>query len=261
VSGNRDHSAVDAIRVGRSLRALRIRRGLRQIDVAGRAGISPSQCSRIERGHLGNLPIRHSHAVCAVLGADLDLRVRWHGEGLDRLLDAAHADLVDRVTRLLIDLDWLPAIEVSFNEFGERGVVDILAWHADARALLVIEIKSVVPDAQSMVAALDRKARLAPAIGRQRGWSPLVLGTLLVIADNSTSRQRVDALKDLFGAAYPDRGVAARRWLKSPAHRLNGLLFLHNSPPGRARRRAAGRERVRLPRNGPNRSQLPPGGR
>ena len=42
------------------------------------------------------------------------------------------------------------ATEVSFSVYGERGSIDILAFHASTGSLLVIEIKSVVPDMQSI---------------------------------------------------------------------------------------------------------------
>ena len=41
---------------------------------------------------------------------------------------------------------WDVATEVSFNVRGERGSIDILAFHQATGSLLVIEIKSVVPD-------------------------------------------------------------------------------------------------------------------
>ena len=239
---------VDALRIGRSLRALRIRRRWRQVDVAARAGMSAAQYSRIERGELRSVPVQHVEAACQALGADLDVRVRWHGEGLDRLLDEAHAGLVDRVARLLTDRRWDVAIEVSFNVFGERGSIDILGWHAETRTLLVVEVKSVVPDAQAMLAALDRKSRLASKIGRSRAWEPRIVGTLLAIADNSTARQRIDALPAMFGSAFPVRGPRVHSWLRSPSGPLMGLLFLRKSPPGGRMERVAGRERVRLSR-------------
>ena len=243
---------MDALRVGRSLRALRIRRGWRQADVAAPAGISPTQCSRIERGELRTVSLRAIEAVCASLEADLEVRVRWHGEGLDRLLDAAHAELVNAVSGLLRERGWDVAVEVSFNHFGERGSIDILAWHATSRALLAVEVKSVVPDAQAMIATLDRKARLAPAIARERGWDPRVTARLLVVVDTSTARMRIQQYGHLFTSAFPDRGAAVRHWLRDPVGPLSGLYFFHNSRPDRAIRDAAARERVRRPRRASN---------
>ena len=43
------------------------------------------------------------------------------------------------------------AVEASFNIDGERGIVDVLGFRASSGDLLVIEVKSVVPDAQAML--------------------------------------------------------------------------------------------------------------
>ena len=53
----------------------------------------------------------------------------WNGEAMDRLLDEAHARLVERIVRWLDRAGWQTAVEVSFNVFGERGYVDVLARH------------------------------------------------------------------------------------------------------------------------------------
>ena len=110
--------------------------------------------------------------VCGALGADIDVRVRWRGEALDRLLDDSHALLVDRTVELLRDAAWDVALEATFNVYGERGSVDILAWHARTSSLAVIEDKSVIADTQGTLLPLDRKVRLGKAIARDRGWDP-----------------------------------------------------------------------------------------
>ena len=200
------------------------------------------------------MPIGDVEAACVALGADLEVRARWHGEGLDRLLDSTHAHLVELMVQMLGDVGWEAGVEVSFNRYGERGAIDVLGWHATSRALLVVEVKSVVPDAQAMLSEHDRKARLAEVIGRSRGWNALQVGRLLVIADSSTSRRRVLALPGTFAAAYPDRAIAVRRWLRRPQGALSGLLFLSDSHGTGTRRRSTARERVQGPQrpsNGP----------
>jgi transcriptional regulator with XRE-family HTH domain len=236
---------VDLLRVGRSLRALRIRRGYRQLDVAEAAGLSRAKVARIEAANLRRIPLGDLDAVAQALGADLELRIRWHGEGLDRLLDAAHAALVERVVRLLLKCGWEPSVEVSFNLGGERGSIDVLARHAPTGAVLVVEVKSVVPDAQSMLAGLDRKARLAPAIAGTRGWTARQVGRLLVIGDTSTSRRRVDSLEAVLATTYPDRAARVRAWLRDPSGPLSGLLFLPYVHGVSGRRMPMARQRVR----------------
>ncbi len=99
--------------------------------------------------------------VAEALDASLDIRLRWNGEGLDRLLDEAHAGLVeDLVQRLMAD-GWVTEVEVSFSIRGERGSIDVLGYHEPTGMVLVTEVKSVVPDSQATLFALDRKTRLA----------------------------------------------------------------------------------------------------
>jgi transcriptional regulator with XRE-family HTH domain len=222
-------AAMDMVRFGRGIRALRMRRRWRQKDLAAAAaGISRAMVARIEVGPGDSIPIRKLEVVANALGARLDARLSWNGEALDRLLDAEHARLVEGVASRLRDRGWEIAAEVTFWIRGERGSVDLLAWHAGARVVLVIEVKSVVPDIQSMLASLDRKVRLAIDIARERGWSPVVSGKLLVVGESRTSRRRVEANAVTFGAEFPHRAVQIRQWLDQPSAvtPLRGLLFL-----------------------------------
>lgn len=235
---------MDAIRVGRSLRALRVRRGLRQIDVARMASCSRAQISKVEQGGIVGTSIGGLAAVAGALGADLEIRVRWHGEGLDRLLDEAHSDLVDAAIRRLRALSWECEVEVTFSEWGERGSIDIIGWHAASAAMLVCEVKSLLPDVQATLGALDRKARLAPKLAGQRGHEAASFGRLLLIADSSTTRRRVATHTDIFRVAYPQRGAAAWGWLRRPGGDFRGLIFLPDATAGSVRRPVAGRQRV-----------------
>src|SRR6185312_11798662 len=106
ISVVRDPSWMDAVRVGRVVRALRIRRRWRQLDLAVRARISQSLVARIERGGAGRLRLDTLERVIAALDARLVLRVDWHGEAADRLLDADHAAIVERVLGILHASGW-----------------------------------------------------------------------------------------------------------------------------------------------------------
>jgi transcriptional regulator with XRE-family HTH domain len=233
------------MRLGRSLRALRIRRGLRQADLAGRVGRSHGTISNLERGRLAGVSLGTLGRVASELGADLDVRLRWRGEQLDRLLDEGHARLVEAVVRMLRRLGWETAVEVTFSINGERGSIDILAFHRRTAILLVIEIKSVMPDAQAMLAALDRKNRLAARIARERGWLPVSVSRLLIIEEGSTARGRVARLGAMLDAAYPDRGARVRQWLRAPAGTISGILFFRSASRDSTPAVPAGRQRVR----------------
>src|SRR5262249_29427353 len=155
------------------------RRGWRQFDVARRAGVSASTVSRVERGQLDEISVAALRRVTEALGAQLEIRCRWNGEGLDRLLDEAHAALVESFVERLQGESWQAAVEVSFSIRGERGSVDVLGFHAASRTLLIVEAKTVIPDAQAMLFSLDRKARLAGDIAAARGWTGEAVARLL----------------------------------------------------------------------------------
>jgi transcriptional regulator with XRE-family HTH domain len=201
--------------------------------------------SKIERGQIATVALRVLRAVAAALGASLELKLRWYGEALDRLLDDAHARLVDATVLLLREAGWDVAVEVSFSIWGERGSIDVLGWHKWTATLLVIEVKSVVPDSQEMLHGLDRKARLAPQLAHERGWQSKYVGRLLVIGESRTSRRRVTGLPATFDTALPDRNVQVRRWIRNPIGPLSGLLFLTIALPGGTKRASTARERVR----------------
>jgi transcriptional regulator with XRE-family HTH domain len=237
-----DHDpGVDMVRFGRGVRALRIRRRWRQVDLAAAARLSRSMIARIELGNGDSIPAGKLDAVAQALGARTDLRLSWNGEALDRLLDSAHAALVESVVTRLRRAGWEVATEVTFWIRGERGSVDVLAWHAASRVVLVVEVKSVVPDVQGMLAALDRKVRLASEIASERGWSPLAVAKLLVIGESRTARRRVAAHEQTFLNEFPARAVDVRRMIDQPDARtpLRGLLFL--SPA----HRVSARHRIR----------------
>ena len=164
-------------------------------------------------------------AVIAALDAYLSLRVLFHGEALDRLRDRRHAELVERLLTQLRTLEWEVATEVSFNHFGERGSIDILAFHPATRSLLVIEVKTVVPDLGGCCRrSTERSASLE--IARERGWTPARVSRLLVVPEESTTRRRVSRHAATFANAFPQRTVGVRTWLRAPAGTISGLLFL-----------------------------------
>jgi transcriptional regulator with XRE-family HTH domain len=245
VSATRHPRLVDPVRLGHSFRALRLNRRWRQIDLGEKAGISASVVSRIERGRVGSVRLGTLRKVAEALDASLEVRARWNGEGLDRLLDQAHAGLVEQVVQRLRAEGWEADVEVSFSIRGERGSIDVLGYHEASGIVLVTEVKSVVPDSQATLAGVDRKARLAPDIARARGWTCRGVARLLVIGDSSTSRRRIDALASTYRTAFPVSGAAVNQWLRRPGGPIAGLLFLPYMPSTHARKPTTGMQRVR----------------
>lgn len=237
VSTARHRWEMDSVRFGLSIRALRRRLRWTQDTLAHRARVSQSLIARVELGGADRVTPAVLRRICDAHGARLTIRVDWHGEALDRLLDADHASLVERVVRELQANGWRCLVEVTFAIGRERGSIDVLALHEATGTLLVVEVKSVIPDIQATLAALDRKVRLGPAIARDRGWRSERVATILVAAEGRTNRRRVQAVGATFATHLPARSAEARRFVERPSGTIHGLWFLPISTqtPGRHR--------------------------
>ena len=241
------------IRVGARVRAVRLRLGWRQTDVADRAGLSQSAVCRVERGQLDHLTLRTLRRVLQALEMDLELVPRWRGGDLDRLADEDHARLAKLIAALLEALGWEVRVEVSFSVYGERGSMDLLAWHPSTRTLLVVEVKTTLTSVEETLRRHDMKVRLAPTVASERfGWSARTAARLLVLPDAMTERRRVGRHDGVFARAYPLRGREARAWLRSPAGAAGLLVFLSDIRDRTGRGRVGPRRRVRRRRSQPS---------
>ena len=218
---------MDDQRIGSGLRAIRVRQGRTQEDVAAIAHVSRFIVGRIERGRFAGIPLAKVRAVASALDARLDLSVRWQGGDLGRLINAKHSAMHDSIARTFEPLaGWQIEPEVSFSIYGERGVIDVMAWHPTRRCLLVLELKTELVDINDLMGSVDRKRRLAGATAKDRGWDPLVISAWVVIADNRTNRRAVATHAATLRAKFPADGPAIRRWFRAPAGRIDGLGFL-----------------------------------
>jgi transcriptional regulator with XRE-family HTH domain len=218
---------MDDQRIGSVLRAIRVRKGWRQSDLAARARVSATLVARVEGGDIASIPMGKVRRVTETLGARFDALIRWQGADLGRLLDARHAGMHEAMAGLLSSLDgWLFEPEVSFSIYGERGIIDVLAWHPGRRMLLVIELKTELVEVSGLIGSMDRRRRLAWRIARERGWDPLAVSTWVVIADSRTNRRAVAAHSRVLRAKMPVDGRRMRGWLRDPSGRVDALGFL-----------------------------------
>jgi transcriptional regulator with XRE-family HTH domain len=213
-------------RVGRFLVAVRRHLGLRQLDVAVAARVDQTVVSRIERGELARVSVAAFRSVCRALGVESSVDLRWRGGLGDRLVDQDHARLVEAAVAMLERAGWIIVPEYTFNVFGERGSVDILAWHPLHRALLIVEVKTRLTDLQRLLMSMSRKVRLVPpAVAKDRGWDRRSLGIVVLVADTKGNRSTAAAHRATFDATFPSGSRAVRAWLQSPTGDVAGLWF------------------------------------
>jgi len=238
---------VDIVRVGTICRALRIKKRWRQQDLGEKAGVTRSDVSRLERGHAGELDVNVVVRIVTALGGRLEFNVSWRGGELDRVLNARHSALHEAVARYFLRLPgWVFAPEVSFAVRGERGVIDILAWHAATRTLLVIELKTEIVDINELMGKVDRKRRLGVAVARERGWVPASVAVWVIVGESKTNRRRVQTHAATLRAAFPLDGRQIARWLRQPTGTLACLSFWPNAQTARTKSDLATVKRVRI---------------
>ena len=143
-------------------------------------------------------------------------------------------------------MGWLVRVAVSYNRYGERGRIDLLALHPPTGTLLVVELKSQLVDVQSLLGSLDLKARLARHVARDLGWEPGSVVPAVVFLASSTTRKRLHRLDTLFDR-YAVRGRSATTWLRRPHPPVPpGLLWFAQVKSSRQPSPARHRVRVRV---------------
>jgi hypothetical protein len=187
--------------------------------------MSRATAGRIEAGTHDSA--RDLTAYASGLGADVKVYVRWDGGDLDRLLNRRHAAMHEHMARMWQGLPtWLAHPEVSFSVFGERGVVDWVAWHAETGTLLLVELKTELVDINDLLATANRRTRLARQIAEPLGWSPRRVAYWLAVEDERTNRRHLARYSTVLRSAFPDDGHRMRRWLREPDGPIRCLSFL-----------------------------------
>jgi transcriptional regulator with XRE-family HTH domain len=240
-------------RFGAAIRATRVRRRMTQRQLAHAAGASDGSVSRLERGLCSSMALATIRAIAKVLDVRVELLPRSRAADLERVVAGAHAALADAVVAWIASREgWIVRPEVGFSNWGERGVIDLLAWHAGRRTLLVIELKTELVDINALLGTLDRYVRNAPAAVVPFGWQPLVVARLLIVGESDFNRRRVREHGSLLAAALPDRVATVRRWLGDPTAELAGLMFFANRHPGSTNAKLVTVRRVRGRNRPPN---------
>ena len=228
--------------LGAAIRAVRVRRGLRQRELAERAGLSRTTVSLVERGHWQHLSIDTVRRIAAALDVRVDVVARWRGGDLDRLLSRRHSMLAERFAALLAEYPgWVAIPEVSFAIYGERGIVDQMGWHAANAHLLIVELKTEFVDINEALGTLDRKVRLARTIAAERDWHAAQVSVWLVVSDTRTNRRHAAEHSTLLGSRFSLDGRQLRAFLRDPANPTTGLAFMTDATPRNAVQARRGR--------------------
>jgi hypothetical protein len=151
------------------------------------------------------------------------------------------------VMRRLVDGGWIALPELTFNHYGERGSVDIVAWHEATGTLLLIEVKTRITDVQALHSTFARKVRIVPdLVAQEHGWRPSSIARMLVVADTHGAREVVRRHATTFDAVWPARTRACQQRIDAPTTESTGwggIWFVDPASMGRSAAQVAGAPR------------------
>jgi len=147
---------------------------------------------------------------------------------------------------------WLVVPEVSFSYRGDRGIVDIVAWHAVSRSLLVIELKTRLVDISNLMGTMDIRGRVARRIAADRGWDPIAIGLWVAVAPARTNARILSDHATVLRAKFPGDGRTMRRWLADPSGSVAALSFVPQVRLGNLRPDVTTPRRIRRARSSVN---------
>lgn len=214
------------MKIGDRVRVVRLKRRLTQVDVATAAGLRPIEVSHLERGVLDELTIGMMRRIVAVIGMHIDLVPKWKSVDLEREMVGAHDALQAAVLRLIRATPrWVAEAEVTYSFFGDRGAIDILAWHEASRTLLIIELKTLLVEPAGIKRRNDERRRRGPEIGAERGWRPQAVAVWVILTDTRTNRARAARNADILLSPHTIDGRAMRAWLRNPSGAVDALSY------------------------------------
>jgi transcriptional regulator with XRE-family HTH domain len=244
------------VSIGRLIRRSRLFAGWSQRALAVKAGTSQATVWRIETGQPEPVDLAVVERLLDALGLRVSLQIddRAYGDR-ERQRDGVHAALNGAVARWLRRQGWTPATEVQVGVPAPRGWIDVLAWRAADRSLLVEETKADLPDLGALQRRLALYVRESREVAGHLGWRPVRVAALVVGLDSESLGDRLRTNRDLLAEAFPEPIDQMAAWIRDPAARpprswcialadprSRGEPWLRAIPGGTRRRSAAYRD-------------------
>lgn len=223
--------AVDEVapRLGRVIRAARLRRGMTQAALGLKVGISQSEVSRIELGHGRSVPLATWIALADELGLRprFDLARDWQEEAGD----AGHLAIQELLLGLARATACAGTFELPIRPSDPAHSIDVFVRDDLRRRLLVEEAWNSFGNIGAGARSFDRKLaaarELAVAIGGDR---PYDVAGVWVVRATKRNRELVARYPEVFAARFPGSSARWVRTLKtgSPPPSEPGLVWADN---------------------------------
>src|SRR5947208_1798658 len=126
-----------ALAAGAEVRSSRLRRGMRQVNLAAKAGISQARLAEIEAGKGGGAPLEVWLAIAAAL--DRYLRFEFARDPLVELVDAGHLAIQELVIRVATAAGWEAQFEAPSPGYRSSRSVDVRLIDRKSRRIVIVE--------------------------------------------------------------------------------------------------------------------------
>ena len=193
------------MRVGAALRAIRKRRGWRQVDVAAKAGVSSSFVSLCERGHLDLASIRMLRRMASALDVRLDLQPRWRGSEPTGSSTRATRSCMRRshALRRASGLGVRARSRSRSMASADHRHPRVARRHAEPAGDRAQDPDRRCPGAGRRCRP---ETRLAKQVARERGWDAATVSSWVIVVRSATNQRRVAAHRTMLRTALPTDG-------------------------------------------------------
>jgi hypothetical protein len=152
-----------------------------------------------------------------LMGCRLDLRVEAPFlADRRRQADPAHAHCVAYFVRRLTAAGWVAKREVEISNARSHGWIDVLAYRAADRVLLVVEMKTEIEDLGRIERAMTWYEHEAPLACGRLGWLVRSVVGALIVLDTGATQTRLRLNRDALAQTFPMPPDVLRRIVEFP---------------------------------------------
>ena len=219
---------------GAVIRTARKARGWTQEELGRRAELPQSVVAAVESG--AGARVESLERICRALDGQLvlDARLPFSGNPV-RQVDVAHARCVGSVRRLLEVAGHVCVTEQEIVEGPWRGWIDLVAYDAVRRRIVISEIKTELRDAGALERQVERYVRSCLGVARERGWVVEEIVVVVVVLATAANDAFLIANRHVMKGAFPVRGRVAVATLLDGAP-APGRMLVMLDPRRRGRR-------------------------
>ena len=224
-------------RIGEVIRRTRTEHRWSQDSLAERLHVSQSKVARLESGHLTFVDVELVSRAFAELGIRATFDANTLGlAGRREQRDLVHAACEGHVARRLHRSEWAPRLEVEIGQGRWRGWIDVLAFRASDRSLLVVEVKSELDDVGRIQRTIGWFEREAWSAAERLGWRPRRARSALLVLATAENDDRLSRNATALRATFPGSAAQLAGWVDGTAAVPSGPSLAMIDPHSRRAR-------------------------